>query len=129
MAGPLPLPVPNGVSLKKSTHIPGGSLDFDVSAQPGSDVLAAALATDTAFPRRKIELGEISIRSQAEKAIAMDGGRGTVTFSGKADAYAGAAVVDTQADVIALLVRDHVNDQIAEGLHLEPAADRRYVVL
>jgi hypothetical protein len=131
MASPLPFPLPagfTGFSINRSTHIPGGSVTFDVKAQPGSDVLAALVA-NTAFPARKVELGEISIQSQAEKAIPFDGGKGTVTFSGKANVYSGIAILDKPSDISAILVRDRVDDHIAEGLSLEHSTRHRYVLL
>lgn len=131
MASPLPFPLPenfNGFSLNRSLNVPGGTVTFDIKAQPGSDVLAALLA-NTAFPLRKIELGEISIQTQAERPIPFDAGKGTVTFSGQANVYSGIAVLDKVADISPFLVRDRVNDQIAEGLSLEHSARHRYVLL
>ena len=124
------LSLPDGISIAKDRHIleGAGSVAFSIKAQPGSDVLAA-LVTDTPFPLRKIELGEISIHAEAEKPIVLDGGKGKVTFSGKTGASSGAAVLNDPADAIALLVRDRINDQIAAGLALPEADGRRYLAL
>ena len=130
MASPFPLSLPGGVSIKKTRHVLAGAGDvsFDIAAQPGSDVLSA-LVSNAPFPPRKIELFEMSVGSTAEKPLSLDGGKGIVTFSGKASAYGGAAVLDDPADVTALLVRDRVNDNLANGLALDRKTNQRYLLL
>jgi hypothetical protein len=129
MASPFPLSLPSSVSIKKSRHLSAGAdVSFDIKAQPGSDVLAA-LISNTPFPARRIDLFDISIGSTAERPVPFDGGKGTVTFSGKASGYHGAAVLDDPADVTALLVRDRIQDDVANGLALERKADSRFVLL
>ena len=47
----LPVSLPNGLSIKKTRHLPiGADVSFEIAAQPGSAVLAA-LAINDPFPR------------------------------------------------------------------------------
>ena len=119
-----------GVSLKKSRHILSGAgeVSFDLLAQPGSDVLAA-LATNGSFPPRKITLEEIGVKVSGEKTVPLGSPKGTVSFSGKASGYEGLSVVDSAADVVAILVRDQIQDDIAKGLGLSKSPTDRFVVL
>jgi hypothetical protein len=127
---PVPLSLPSGIMIKKSRHILGGAGDvsFDVTAQPGSDVLASIVA-NVPFPARKIDIAEISAAATAERPMLLDGGKGTVTFSGSASGYERLTVLDDPGEITALLVRDRVNDDLARGLGLERRADHRYVLL
>jgi hypothetical protein len=130
VANPFPLSLPTGVSIKKSRHVLAGAgeVSFEITAQPGSDVLAA-LVSNTPFPLRKIDLAEMSIGSALERPLPLASAKGTVTFSGKASGYGGIAVLDDPADVTALLVRDRINDDLAQGLALTRTAHRRYLLL
>ena len=130
MASPFPLSLPSGVSIKKTRHILAGTGDvsFDIAAQPGSDVLAA-LVSNMPFPSRKIELFEMSVGSTGQRPLSLNGGKGIVTFSGNASGYGGAAVLDDPADVTALLVRDRINDDVANGLALDRKTNHRYLLL
>src|SRR5262245_31978631 len=118
---PIDLPVPgtSGFTIKKSRHILSGAgeISFDLVAQPGSDVFAA-LATNSPFPPRRIQLEEIAVKVAGEKTVPLGSPKGTVSFSGKASAYEGLSVVDSAADVVALLVRDQINDDLAKGIGL-----------
>src|SRR4249920_3380964 len=66
IAVPAGLKLPPGISVKKSRHVLDGAGDvsFDISAQPGSDVLASLLA-NAPFPRRKIDVTELSVGATA----------------------------------------------------------------
>src|SRR5688572_4273844 len=127
---PLPISLPDGVSFKKSRHLPAGlgDVSFGVKAKPGSDVLAA-LATNAPFPARRIDLVEMSVGVEGERPVALNGGKGVVSFSGKAGGYQGVAVLDDPAEVTALLVRDRINDDIAQGLALDRLPGTRFVLL
>ena len=60
----LSLPGSSGLrSFKKTRHLPGGigDVSFDVTAQPGSAVLAA-LATNGPFPGGRIDLESLSVK-------------------------------------------------------------------
>ena len=130
MAAPVPLSLPSGISLKKNRHLLGGAaeLSFEVTAQPGTDVLAALL-TDTAFPPRKIDVSEIGASVAGQRAFQLESGKGKVTFSGGASGYQRLTVLDDPAEVTALLVRDTINDDIAQGLALEKKANHRFLLL
>src|SRR5262249_4532685 len=52
----------------------------------------------------------------------LDGGKGSVTFTGGASGYEGLSVLDDPAEVTARLVRDRVNDDIAQGLAIQRRA-------
>ena len=127
---PLPISLPAGASIKKSRHLPAdaGEVSFEITAQPGSDVLGALLG-NTPFPLRRIELAEMSIGVDSRRAVTFNAGRGAVAFSGTASAYQGIAVVDEPAEVTALLVRDSIDDDLAQGLALERRPNCRYAVL
>jgi hypothetical protein len=104
-------------------------VSFEITAQPGSDVLAALLS-NTPFPFRRIELAEMSVAIDSSRAVTLTGGKGgAVAFGGTASAYHGIGVLDEPAEVTALLVRDSIDDDIADGLALERKADHRYMVL
>ena len=130
--------MPNGLSLpgssglpqiKKTRHLPGGvgDVSFEIGAQAGSTTLAA-LATNTPFPAGRIDLESVSVRVSGDRDVPIGGAKGSVTFSGAAGVYQGIAVLDEPADVIALLVRDQVNDDLAKGLALEKTGNR-YLLL
>ena len=126
----LSLPGSSGLrSFKKTRHLPGGigDVSFDVTAQPGSAVLAA-LATNGPFPGGRIDLESLSVKVSSERDVPVGGAKGSVNFSGTASTYQGIAVLDEPADVIALLVRDQINDDLAKGLALEKAG-HRYLLL
>jgi hypothetical protein len=130
MADSFPLTLPAGISIKKGRHLfdGAGEVSFEITAEPGSDVLAALL-TNAPFPARKIELDEISVAASAGRPFQLDGGKGKVTFSGKASAYHRLTVLDAPAEITALLVRDSINDDIALGLALEQKPNQRFVLL
>ena len=126
----LSLPGSSGLrSFKKTRHLPGGigDVSFDVTAQPGSAVLAA-LATNGPFPGGRIDLESLSVKVSSDRDVPVGGAKGGVNFSGTASTYQGIAVLDEPADVIALLVRDQINDDLAKGLALEKAG-HRYLLL
>lgn len=130
MPGSLPVSMPNGVSFSRTMHVlPGdGDLSFEVTAEPGSAALLALKEND-AFPAGKIELADLSVRAAAERPLVLDGGKGKVTFSGKAGGYTRLAVLDEPGQVTALLVRDVINDDLARGLALTRVADHRFLML
>jgi hypothetical protein len=119
-----------GISVKKSRHIlsNAGEASFDLLAQPGSDVLAA-LVTNASFPLRKIALEEIGVKVSGDHTVPLGGPKGAVSFSGTASGYEGVSVVDSPADVVALLVRDQLQDDIAKGLALSNSPTDRFLVL
>ena len=126
----LSLPGSSGLpSFKKTRHLPGGigDVSFDVTGQPGSAVLAA-LATNGPFPGGRIDLESLSVKVSSDRDVPVGGVKGSVNFSGTASTYQGIAVLDEPADVIALLVRDQINDDLAKGLALEKAG-HRYLLL
>ncbi len=132
MPNGLPVSLPTGLTLKKTRHLPAGlgDVSFDVAAQPGSDVLAAIAADPPApFPRRRIEVEELSASVSAGRPVSFNSGKGSVTFNGKASGYERLAVLDDPSEVTALLVRDSINDDIARGLALPRSEGTRYVVL
>jgi len=122
--------LPSGVSIKKSRHVfdGAGDVSFDVTAQPGSDVLAALLA-NSPFPSRKIDLAELSVGVTASRPLQLDGGKGKVTFSASASGYERLSVLDDPAEIVAALVRDNVNDEIAHGLTIGHEPKHRFVLL
>lgn len=126
----MPISLPDGISLKKSRHLPAGlgDVSFGVKARPGSDVLSA-LASDSPFPPRRIDLLELSVGVEGERPLTLNGGKGGVTFGGKASGYQGVAVLDDPAEVTALLVRDRVNDDLASGLAIDREPGCRFVLL
>src|SRR5262245_14448329 len=130
MSNGLPVSLLKGFTINKSRHILAGAgeVSFDVVAQPGSDVLAA-IAANTPFPARRIDVDEISARATAGRDLPLDGGKGTVTFSGQASAYQRLGVLDDPSEVTALLVRDRIDDDMARGLRLQRKDGTRYLLL
>ena len=130
VAVPAGLKLPPGISVKKSRHVLDGAGDvsFDITAKPGSDVLASLVA-NTPFPRRKIDVTELSVGVTAGRPFQLDGGKGKVAFTGSASGYERLTVLDDPAEIVALLVRDNVNDEIANGLAITRAPNHRYVFL
>src|SRR5262245_50418067 len=114
----LPL-VATGLSLTKTRHLLGGAADvtFDFTAGPDSSVFAA-LQANAPFPAGKIELDSASVKVRGERSVPLGGAKGAISFSGQANAYQRLAVLDEPAEVTALLVRDSVNDDLAQGLGL-----------
>lgn len=75
-----------------------------------SDVLTA-LRSDAPFPERTVELGEITVGVDGGTEVALDGGAGTVTFGGQAQA--GLLVTPERETMLQGLP---VGDPIADGL-------------
>jgi hypothetical protein len=125
----LPL-VATGLSITKTRHLLAGAADvtFDLTAGPNSSVFAALQANDP-FPAGKIELDSTSVKVRGERSVPLGGAKGTVSFSGQASAYQRLAVLDEPAEVTALLVRDGVNDDLAQGLRLSKGEASRFLLL
>src|SRR5687768_14847554 len=99
MPNDLPLAVlPPGVSFQKTRHLFAGTseISFDVTAKPGSAVLAA-LAANEEFPPGKVDLESLSVAVSGARPVALGGPRGAVTFSGKASAFQGLTLLETPA--------------------------------
>src|SRR6476659_2374353 len=130
MAESLSLALPQGISLKKRRHVldGAGEISFEITAPPGSDVLAALLA-NAPFPARHIDLADLSVGVTGERDFQLDGGKGKVTFNGKASGYERLTILDDPGEVTALLVRDKINDDIVAGLAIRRRPDHRFGLL
>ena len=104
----LPLTLPKGLSIKKTRHLPvGADVSFEIVAQPGSAVLTA-LATNAQFPPGSIALDSASVKVSGERTIPFTSPKGSVTFSGTADAYQRLSILDEPVEITALLTRDQM---------------------
>ncbi|MET0648441.1 MAG: hypothetical protein ABW208_17655 [Pyrinomonadaceae bacterium] len=85
-----------------------------------------ALANDTSFPPRQIELGKISAKAEAGNDIKFGKGAGQVVFKGSASAFAGLGVYQDPAKLLQGL---GVADDIAPGLSLANSGESIFTVL
>ena len=125
----IPLALPKGLSIKKTRHLPiGADVSFEIVAQPGTAALTA-LATNAPFPSGPITLDSASVKVSGERTIPFASPKGTVTFSGKADAYQRLSVLDEPVEITALLARDQLNEDLAAGLAIEKQPGHRFIAL
>jgi hypothetical protein len=87
--------------------------------------VANALATNSPFPRRTIELGRESVKASAGRDIKFGDGSGKVSFAGSASAFTKLGVY---FDPEAMLAALELNDNIAPGMKLEKDPNALYVV-
>lgn len=98
-------------------------VSFNASIFPD---VGLALANNTAFPNRQIELGNAQVNASAAKDIKFGNGASSVTFSGSASAFASLGVYfDPQQMLTAL----QLDDDIAPGMNLKADANSLFVAL
>lgn len=114
--------------VKLNTKFLSGAADAGIEIVPPAtdpDVVAA-LASDTSFPPRQIELGKISAKAEAGKDIKFGDGAGQVVFKGSASAFAGLGVYQDPAKLLQGL---GVEDNLAPGLALGNSGESIFTVL
>ncbi|MBI3472469.1 MAG: hypothetical protein HY013_14035, partial [Candidatus Solibacter usitatus] len=111
----------------KDVTFPGGTGAVGIDLPAASDPLvAAALAADTPFPDRQLELGSFHVRAEAGQDFALGDGMGQVAFSGSASAFAGLGVYPDPAELLKALP---LEDSIEQGLRLERTPEHQYLLL
>ncbi len=98
---------------------------ISVNASISADV-ALALANNTPFPQRQIELGNTEVTASASKDIKFGSGAGSITFSGSASAFAKLGVYFDPAQMLTALQLD---DDIAPGVKIASDANSLFVAL
>ena len=94
---------------------------------PAADLeVVNALASNSPFPQRTIELGHGSIRASAGRDILFGNGTSTVSFNGSTSAFAQLGVYFDPDTMLAAL---ELNDNIAPGMKLEKNPNVLYSVL
>ncbi|MBZ5552136.1 MAG: hypothetical protein LAO21_05400 [Acidobacteriia bacterium] len=88
--------------------------------------VVSALATDSPFPQRTIELGREAIKASAGRDILFGSGNAEVSFNGSASAFAQLGVY---FDPDAMLRGLELNDNIEPGMKLENDPDVLYSAL
>ncbi len=103
----------------------GAAAGISVNASIFPDV-ALALAGNTPFPARQIELGNAQVNASAAKDIKFGGGANSVTFSGSGSAFAKLGVYFDPQQMLAALQLD---DDIAPGMNLAGDPSSLFVAL
>ncbi|MEW6210754.1 MAG: hypothetical protein AB1631_20485 [Acidobacteriota bacterium] len=98
-------------------------VSFNASLFPD---VALALANNTPFPQRQIELGNAAVNASASKDIKFGDGAGNLTFSGSASAFAKLGVYFDPGQMLAALELD---DDIAPGMNVASDANSLFVAL
>ncbi len=115
------------MGFTKKFVVPGGNgaAGIHLPVAKSMDV-AAALAADTAFPDRELDLAEFTLSAESGKPIRFGDGAGKVSFSGSANSVAGLGVFVDPNRVSGVLPFD---DALEGAMHLELASGEMFVVL
>src|SRR5262245_61091869 len=103
----------------------GSAVGISVDASIFPDV-ALALAGNTPFPQRQIELGNAQVNASTSKDIKFSNGASSVTFSGSASAFAKLGVYFDPRQMLSALQLD---DDIAPGMNITGDANSLFVAL
>jgi len=98
-------------------------LSFNASIFPD---VALALASNSPFPQRQIELGNAQVNASASKDVKFGNQSSSVTFSGSASAFAKLGVYFDPKQMLAALQLD---DDIAPGMNVASDANSLFVAL
>lgn len=108
-------------------HFALGNADINIDS-PELDV-ANALLNNQPFPARELSIAQGSIKVSASNDIKLDGGKGTVTFSGSANAYSKLGVYQSGANLVKALKAADLDDSIVAGLRIPNDANSNLVAL
>ena len=112
------------VKFTRNKDLLGGNAAVGlVATAPKDPALARALAANTAFPNRAIEIGDIALSGDAGKNVVFGKGQGKVVFKGKGSAYAGLGVYP---DGKALMRRLGLGASFARDIQLPTDPAKRY---
>jgi hypothetical protein len=103
----------------------GAAAGISVNASVFPDV-ALALASNTQFPQRQIELGNAQINASTSKDIKFGSGASSVTFSGSASAF---AMLGVYFDPAQMLTAIQLDNNIAPGMNITADANSLFVAL
>ncbi|HEY7546561.1 MAG TPA: hypothetical protein VID27_16845, partial [Blastocatellia bacterium] len=103
----------------------GAAAGVSINATIFPDV-ALALANNTPFPQRQIELGNAQVNASASKDIKFGDSASSVTFNGSASAFAALGVYFDPRQMLAALQLD---DDISPGMNITADANSLFVAL
>src|SRR5438876_5982214 len=108
-------------------HFDLGNVEINIDS-PEPDI-AKALLENKPFPAKEISIGQGSIQVSASKDIKLDGGKGTVTFSGSANAYSKLGVYQSGDNLVKALKAADLDDSIVAGLTIPTDANSNLIAL
>ncbi len=114
--------------FKKDRAFLDGAADASIQIDvPQPQGLALAVSRNTQFPPGMVKLGTVKACVKGERAIAFgNGGRGSISFSGAAEAFQGLGVYESQQELMADLA---LRNPVIDGLNLGAIGAARYVAL
>jgi hypothetical protein len=118
----------NLIKFERNGKFLGGDSAVGVEIiPPAADLeVVKALASNSPFPQRTIELGHGSVKASAGRNILFGDGSGQVSFNGSASAFAQLGVYFDPDTMLAAL---ELNDNIAPGMKMEKDPNVLYSVL
>jgi len=124
MSSTLPATSKFSFPLDTSVLLPGSATSVEITAATAADVLEA-VAKDTKFPDRQIDLASISLEARGGSEFKFNGGSGEASFSASGSARMQSGVFDNGADVLKKLALEDA-DEI--GFELTDQAGSRYML-
>jgi hypothetical protein len=108
-------------------HFNLGNVEINLDSPDAA--VAAALANNQPFPAQEISVAGGKVKLSASRDIKLDGGKGSVTFSGSASAYSALGVYQSGENLLKALQAADLEESLAEGLRIPADGNSNLLLL